>query len=209
MGMGARDVVLARRAAGADRPDRLVGDDQIVAPGAPRAGCRRAGGRAPRGCAGVHSSSVSPMHRIGDQAGGERRLRPWRGPARSLSPWPWRRSEWPTITSRQPASLSIAALMSPVWAPLAALEQSWPPSSIAPSPSTACERASRVAGGQMPSVPRAPGGCAAREQRLDPRDRVGAQAVHLPIADHDRLGQGHRTITGTATRRARARAAPV
>ena len=36
----------------------------------------------------------------------------------SVSPWSVRRSEWPTMTWVAPASFSISAEMSPVWAPL-------------------------------------------------------------------------------------------
>jgi len=35
----------------------------------------------------------------------------------SVSPKRWRRSEWPTITAVAPASASISAEISPVWAP--------------------------------------------------------------------------------------------
>ena len=43
------------------------------------------------------------------------------------SPWSARRSEWPTITALAPASLSISAAMSPVWAPDASQWQSCAP----------------------------------------------------------------------------------
>src|SRR5580658_5256163 len=41
--------------------------------------------------------------------------------------WSWRRSEWPRMTQEAPESRSMAAEMSPVWAPLSLTWQSWPP----------------------------------------------------------------------------------
>ena len=93
-----RDVGGGRRQARADRPDRLVGDDEPLR--------RRAlGGSEPRNCA------LTTAHRLaglalgagfadaddGGQARPQRRLRLGRTTA-SVSPWPARRSEWPTMT---------------------------------------------------------------------------------------------------------------
>ena len=66
----------------------------------------------------------------------------------SVSLWLVRRSECPTITMDAPASFSISAEMSPVWAPEAAAWQSCPPTLILPPFITALARRRMVAGGQ-------------------------------------------------------------
>ena len=66
MGVGARDVVPARRPPGADRPDRLVGDDQSVRGGARgQAALELAVEHLERLAGRATCASVSPMHRIG------------------------------------------------------------------------------------------------------------------------------------------------
>ena len=94
------------------------------------------------------SASVSPMQTTGS--------RPVRHAASALartmasvSPQSVRRSECPTMIWLAPASLSISAEMSPVWAPLAAAWQFWPPTRT-PLPFTALAMPiSSVAGGQI------------------------------------------------------------
>ena len=98
------------------------------------------------------------------------------------------------MTIRQPASLSIGALMSPVWAPLGSLEQSWPPSRMR----AAAQQGVRAGSAGSPAGRRracpAPGRARCRSSSSrDPRLAVGAQAVHLPVADDDGWGKGHRT----------------
>ena len=66
----------------------------------------------------------------------------------SLSWWSLRRSECPTITAQAPASASISAAISPVWAPEAAAWQSWPPIPTGPPRAISANRATSVAGGQ-------------------------------------------------------------
>jgi hypothetical protein len=53
------------------------------------------------------------------------------------------------MTPEQPASLSISAEMSPVWAPLASLWQSWPPSLMGLDATSRTIGAISVAGGQI------------------------------------------------------------
>ena len=106
------------REPGADRPHRLVGDDGVAGGRACRAASPRAGARPPPSVSPARRSpAVSPTHTMA--------VRPARCAAsalaltsRSRSPWSARRSEWPTITAVAPASFSISAEMSPVWAPL-------------------------------------------------------------------------------------------
>jgi hypothetical protein len=64
----------------------------------------------------------------------------------SVSPWSVRRSEWPTMTEDAPASFSISAEMSPVWAPASAAWQSCPPVLTGVARSASEMRASSVAG---------------------------------------------------------------
>jgi hypothetical protein len=100
--------------AGADRPDRLVGDDDAV--DALVEQLDRRAELAPDDRLGLpasRSASVSPTQTIG--------TRPCLSAAaafcatsRSLSPCSARRSEWPTMTWQQPNSASIAAEISPV-----------------------------------------------------------------------------------------------
>ncbi len=84
--------------AGADRPDRLVGDDRAVegrrarrargpAPAAPRCATRSGRPRARQGLA-----HAQDRH----QAGVAARRRTCGATSSLLSPWYWRRSEWPT-----------------------------------------------------------------------------------------------------------------
>ena len=67
----------------------------------------------------------------------------------SVSPWSARRSEWPTMTSRAPASAIISAAMSPVWAPEGAAWQSCPPIITGDPAAAATAAAISVAGGQI------------------------------------------------------------
>ena len=105
----------------------------------------------------------------------------------SVSPRPWRRSEWPTMTAVAPASASIGALIEPVKAPLACSWQSWPPTTMPVPASWAATSPRTVNGGNTPSVAvrRPPRSAKRRGQRA----AVGAQAVHLPVAEHDRPRQ--------------------
>ena len=89
---------LGRRPAGADGPDRLIGDDQLRGRGA-GSGSEPASWRAttPSATPPSRSAALSPTHTMA--------IRPaataasaLAGPARSVSPWSWRRSEWPTMT---------------------------------------------------------------------------------------------------------------
>src|ERR1700731_827347 len=67
----------------------------------------------------------------------------------SVSPWSARRSEWPTMTALAPASASISAEISPVWAPDGLGWQSWPPSVTPFEPDNlAAKAAINVVGGQ-------------------------------------------------------------
>ena len=113
------DVGEGRRTAGADRPDRLIGDREV--------GRRRARRQRARKLARHHVERLA-AHRARPAS---RRCRGWRRARRargfalarttaSLSPCSARRSEWPRMTKRQPASCSIGALISPVCAPLSA-----------------------------------------------------------------------------------------
>ena len=106
-----RGVRATGRAAGADRPDRLVGDDQVRRDAGPFA---RTTPRAPSSCAltvlsalpDSRSASSSPTHRMGRRpASAQRRiLRPM---SSSLSSWSRRRSEWPTMTHvARPSSMA-------------------------------------------------------------------------------------------------------
>ena len=93
------DLVGRRRAAGADRPDRLVGDDERRRASRRRGSSRRAGGRRRRGPRRPRARPASRRRRRW-RAG--RRATPPSALARtsaSVSPWSVRRSEWPTITA--------------------------------------------------------------------------------------------------------------
>ena len=66
----------------------------------------------------------------------------------SVSPWSARRSEWPTMMALAPASASISAERSPVWAPEAFGWQSWAPTASFEPSALSAKPAIRVAGGQ-------------------------------------------------------------
>ena len=181
-----------RRLAGADRPDRFVGDHQL--------GRRRSGRHAALELGLEHASvlpasrsaSVSPMQTIGSSPARHAASALARTMA-SVSPQSVRRSEWPTMTWLAPASRSISADISPVWAPLALAWQSCPPTSR-PLPLTASATAShqgRRRADQHLAV--GPAGLLhAVGDALGQGQSVGLQAVHLPVAGNQRTaGAGH------------------
>jgi hypothetical protein len=141
------DVGRRRDLAGADRPDRLIGDDELALA---LAGLRSE----PRSCPETTSiwapaarcSSLSPTQTIA--------CRPWRSAASALartdsfdSRCSARRSLWPTMTRRAPTSFSMAAETEPVQAPLSLPWQSCAP--IGMPPARARAGAISVKGGQM------------------------------------------------------------
>ena len=140
-----------RRLAGADRPDRLVGDDD-VASRRRRRRARRAAARPARRSAPCfsRSSAVSPTQITG--------TRPWRCAAvhlrghdrRRSRRGTARRSEWPMITYRQSSFARNAPEISPVYAPESCAERSCAPSasgSLSAATSVCTERRS-VNGGK-------------------------------------------------------------
>ena len=160
----------------------------------PRAATRRAPRpRAPRptgatrrlrSLARSRSSSVSPTHAIGvipppaPRAPSPRRSRRCR---RKYC----RRSEWPTITYRQPNSASIAAETSPVYAPASMLahvlraprDRRARRARPAPAADTGTERTLRA---RAPAV-----GCPSGGERREQRRIRREPAVHLPVADDE------------------------
>ena len=117
-GMNRGDVLRRGRPAGADRPDRLIGDDGVRRSGRTAAASRRAGAsRRQASAPSCRSRPVSPMQMIAASPARWAAAAPWRRRRHRVSPWSVRRSEWPTITALAPASASISAEMSPVWGP--------------------------------------------------------------------------------------------
>ena len=173
MGMHLRDVTRARRAAGADRPDRLVGDHDVAG-----LAVRHRAGELPRHdserLAGIALASRSRRCRRSPSARRGAPPPPWRARARRVSPWSVRRSECPTITAVAPASLSISAEISPVCAPEAFGWQSWPPIS---ERGLRC-RASASARSASPAdrSSRRPGPSGRRRPRRSPPPRRGSRA---------------------------------
>ena len=87
------------------------------------------------------------------------------------------------MTAEAPASASISAARSPVWAPAGSGWQSWPPTGNGPP---AKKRASSVAGGQI-STSKA--GMGQGGEVVD-HGGEGCEAVHLPVAGNE-LAAGH------------------
>ena len=158
--MHLRDIGRRRRQPGADRPDRLVGDHQVVRRRAVRQRAvelradhveRAPGVALVLGLADADDRESAPR---------ARRPAPWRGPARRFRRDRLRRSEWPTITAVAPASASISAEISPVKAPAGSAWQSCAPiatRSRAPARRTprSASRAGRPAGRPAGDVGRA------------------------------------------------------
>ena len=106
--------------AGADGPDRLVGEHQ-PRPVARRAPCRaaaRAGGGSPARCGRPRARRASRPRRPAACSPALSAATVFRATCSSVSPNRWRRSEWPTRTTRAPASCTIGMEISPVNAPL-------------------------------------------------------------------------------------------
>ncbi len=95
--MNLLDILGRRRQAGADRPDRLVGHDQIGARSRRPAASRRAGRRRPPASGRHRAAPASRRCRRSPRGPRARRLPPSAGPAHRSSPWSARRSEWPTM----------------------------------------------------------------------------------------------------------------
>ena len=178
--------------AGADRPDRLVGDDQLAL--LPIVG-ERAGElrRRPRATWPPAARSASDLADAddGDEAAASAPPRPWRGPSASLSCCSARRSLWPTMTSRAPASLIIAdrdaAGMGAALRRVAILARR----STRP-PERVTAGAIRVKGGQIatstPPAARAASAIGASSASC------GEAAVHLPIAGDELAAEVHRAF---------------
>ena len=121
------DVGRGRRQAGADRPDRLIGDHQVGAGRAIRQRAVELAAEHVERLAGVALGLASRRRRRSPSARRARRPAPWRAPARRF---PCDRSaarngrRSPRLA---PASASISAEMSPVKAPDGSAWQSWPP----------------------------------------------------------------------------------
>ena len=169
------DLGEGRGAAGADRPDRLVGDDEAARPSRRRGSSPRAARRRARGSARRRARPRSRRRRRWRGGRRARRRRPCAATSASVSPWSARRSEWPTITATAPASASISAEMSPVWAPEGSRWQSWPPIGEAAAGEAGDERRGRA------DQHVAAAGRAARGERVEHRGR-GGEAVHLPVS---------------------------
>ena len=156
-----RDVGRGRGQPGADRPDRLVGDHQIGAGGAVG---QRAGELAAddiERLAGLALGPLSRRRRRSRSAPPARRPAPWRAPGRRSRDG--RRGARNGRRSRRvaPASASISAEMSPVWAPDGLAWQSCAPMATAEPRAAAAKRASKVAGGHtirsaLPAMAAAP-----------------------------------------------------
>ena len=184
------DVVGRRRQAGADRPDRLVGDDQPRGVGAvgQRAGELRrddvdARGR-PRARRGSRRRRRSRRARRATPPRSwparRRRSRRSRGAARN-----GRRSTW-----LHPASFSISALTQPVKAPDGCGWQSWPPSATPLPASASPTAASSVNGGHTSRSQRCDGRRGPLGDRARQRHAVGAQPFifQLPATSRFRSG---------------------
>ena len=124
------DVLDGRRLGRADRPDRLVGDDERAV-GRAGEGVAQLRDRA-RGGFGGSTRSSSPMHSTG--------RRPLRSAAAvfarttsSVSPNSRRRSAWPISTTPTPTSASSAGLTSPVNGPESSAAASCAPTIVAGS----------------------------------------------------------------------------
>ena len=177
------DAVARRRSkAGADRPDRLIGDDDRLRRAARRQRTAHLGAddldRLARLAFGAGFADAND----GGQARFQRRfgfgLHERRRSRRDTA----RRSEWPTITYWAPASLIIAAAMSPVKAPLSLAWQSCAPSATLPPFSAQAACASRVAGGQTASsaAPALPASTASRIALSSPSEAVRPFIFQLP-----------------------------
>ena len=119
-------------AAGADRPDRFVGDHaaSAIVVGRTPANAAATWPRPWRRCSPAsRSSRVSPTQRIGVMPA-PRTARSFLATISSVSPNSSRRSEWPTITYFTLSFASIGALTSPVNAPSVSQWQFCAPSAI-------------------------------------------------------------------------------
>ena len=111
----------------------------------------------------------------------------------SVSPWSARRSEWPTMMALAPASASISAEISPVWAPDALAWQSCAPIAKPREPRAellAEQRAAASPAGRPAGRPCRP---APARRPASPRiRRARPEAVHLPVSGDQRTdGVGH------------------
>ena len=100
MRMRLGDVVDGRRQSGADRPDRLIGDDHRSSCVAAAAPSRRSGATGLRASRRFRARRASRRCRRSRSARPAMPPRPWPARSASVSPWSVRRSEWPTITMR-------------------------------------------------------------------------------------------------------------
>ncbi len=147
--MNLLDICSRRRQPGPDRPDRLIGHHQIGRRRSIRQRALRAGRRRrPASARHRAASRVSPMQTMAMSPARQAASAFCRTSA-SVSPWSARRSEWPTMMALAPASPSISAERSPVWAPEALGWQSWAPTASVLEPrALSANAAIRVAGGQ-------------------------------------------------------------
>ncbi|CAH2599794.1 protein of unknown function [Rhodovastum atsumiense] len=98
----------------------------------------------------------------------------------SVSPWSVRRSEWPRITQAAPASRSIAAETSPVWAPFAWVWQSCPPTATTLPASASATGRITVAGGQTSRSQARPGAASATARASDSESATRPFIFQLP-----------------------------
>ena len=183
--------------AGADRPDRLVGEH------AARRLLAATAGRGRRELALDHRRTsgpararrrVSPTQRIGVRPCAERRRDLARRTCSSVSPKSWRRSEWPRMheaaAERRRASAARSRRCRRRRLPVAVLgaEQDGDPAS------TSATAASAVNGGHTAtSTPRGP--LEPSRTAAGQRPRLGERAVHLPVAGDERGARhGHSAI---------------
>ena len=181
------DVVEGRDLAGADRPDRLIGDREILGT-ADRVGSEASSWLETVAIASPRSrtSRLSPTHRMTRRPAASAASALARTSA-SLSCWASRRSLWPTMVRLAPASRSIAAEMQPVCAPLGAECTSWPPIG------RPGRRAPRDRSGSREGTRRYRPPCVRRHRRQSPEFRASRRRpVHLPIA-RNQLSAFHRS----------------
>src|SRR5690606_21595503 len=122
----------------------------------------------------------------------------------SVSPWSARRSEWPRMTWLAPASFSMAAAMSPVWAPEASGWQSWPPTITGPPFAFHAIWAMSVAGGQIRTSDRG-AGWALASASTSARLAASPFIFQLPAASFRRIRSSLRSSRATPRGRDRRR----
>ena len=170
-----------RDAAGADRPDRLVGDHDLgdVASARPRRGRPAAGAPAPPRSRRRRAPPRSRRRRGSARGRRPAPPAPCGASASSVSPKNWRRSEWPRTTASTSSSTSIGAETSPVKAPDSSSCMFWAATLTAVPrrrSTTSVQRRERRADDDVVLGRGDP-----RQQRVDELGRLGDRLVHLPV----------------------------